>query len=125
MDRSLGDIFQSIVFDVQEIVRAEIRLAKTEIRRDVTELVTSAGLVALSGALGAIGALFLLWSAAYALALVLPLWASVLIVGLVLVIAAAALFAIGRRRLISVQPLPDRTLKTMKENVEWVKQSSR
>ena len=125
MDRSLADIFQSIVFDVQDIIRAEVRLAKTEIRRDVTELVTSAALVAVSAALGALGVLFLLWSAAYALALVLPLWSSVLIVGLVLVIAAAGVFVVGRRRLTSVQPLPERTLKTMKENVEWVKQSSR
>src|ERR1700682_3918892 len=33
-DRSLSDVFQDIIRNVQEIVRSEVRLAKTEIREE-------------------------------------------------------------------------------------------
>jgi hypothetical protein len=36
-DRSFADVFQDILHNVQEIVRSEVRLAKTEIREEAVK----------------------------------------------------------------------------------------
>ena len=71
-DRSLSDVFQDIVRNVQEIVRSEVRLAKTEIREEAARA-KSPTLWLGAGVVTAIFAmLFLLLMTVYALALVMP-----------------------------------------------------
>ena len=54
VDRSLADVFQDIVGNVQEIVRAEVSLVKAEAREEVSKALASfAWLIA-----GSISALF-------------------------------------------------------------------
>ena len=66
-----------------------------------------------------------LWAAVFALANAMPLWAATLISGLVLGAVAGALVAVGWRRVTRLQPLPERTAASVKENLEWLKQSTR
>jgi uncharacterized membrane protein YqjE len=76
-----SDVLQSIVRNVQEIVRSEVRLAKTELREGIVKAKIAA-LLLFVGALFAIFAfLFLLLTGAYALALAMPRWTAALIVG--------------------------------------------
>jgi uncharacterized membrane protein YqjE len=121
-DRSFSDVFQDILHNVQDIVRSEVRLAKTEIREEVGEAKSSAVMLG-GGALTAIFALlFLLLTLAYALALVMPSWAAALIVGAALAVIATLMLITGRRRFKQIHPTPGRTVETIKENVEWAKQ---
>jgi hypothetical protein len=69
------------------------------------------------------------WLALLLLSLALAAWldevmhpaVALLIVGVIWVVAAAVLAAIGRKRLKSVEPLPQ-TVDTLKEDVQWAKQ---
>jgi hypothetical protein len=68
--------------------------------------------------------LFLLFTIVYSLSLVMPSWAAALIVGSVLPVFAALLMA-GVRRFKQIRPAPERTVGTLKENVEWAKQQAK
>jgi hypothetical protein len=121
--RSFSDVFQDIVRDIHEIVRAEFRLAKAELREEASTAVGSAGTIA-AGAVAAVLAMhFLLWAIAFGLALVMPLWAAALVVTAALAISGTVLIVIGRRRMQRVRVTPERTVETLKEHVEWVRQS--
>jgi hypothetical protein len=121
----LSDVFQDIVRNVREIIRAEIDLAKTEVCEEVSKAVSSLAW-AVGGALsGTLAAIFILWTAAYALSLIWPMWLATLMVAAALTLAAGGLLFIGIRRLRELRPTPERTIQTIKENVAWVRQSSK
>ncbi|HTF62901.1 MAG TPA: phage holin family protein [Edaphobacter sp.] len=121
-DRSLSDVLQDIIRNVQEIVRSEVRLAKTEIREEAAKARSSTLLLA-AGAVTAIFAIvFLLLMIVYALTLVMPSWAAALIVGTILAVVASVMLTAGVRRFKQIHPTPERTIETIKENVEWAKQ---
>ena len=124
-DRPLANIFQDLIRNVQEIIRAEIRLAKTEIKEEVSKTRAALALLVAGGciALYAIG--FLLLTIVYALENVVPPWLAGFIVAMALGAGATILIGIGRTRLSRVEPKPDKTIETMKENVEWVKHPTR
>ena len=124
-DRSISDVLQAILRNIQEIVRSEVRLAKAEIREEATKA-KSAGLLIGAGALsGIFGAFFLLLMVLYALAAVVPNWAAALIVASVLAILAIILLSSGRKLLKQIDPIPERTKHSLKESVEWAKQQTR
>jgi uncharacterized membrane protein YqjE len=124
-DRPFGEVFQDIVRNLQEIVRSEIRLAKVELQADAAVVAASAIWLS-AGVVAALCALsFLLWTIAYALAMVMPLWGAALSTALVLAIAASILLTVGLRKFKHVQMIPERTIDTLKENAQWVKHPSR
>ena len=120
-DRPLSNIFEDAFRNVQEIIRAEIWLAKTEIKEEALKTRTALALLITGScvALYAIG--FLLLTIVYALENVLPAWLAGFIVAMTLGAGAAILIGIGRSRLSQVEPTPDKTIQTMKENIEWAK----
>jgi uncharacterized membrane protein YqjE len=124
-DRSLSEVLQDVMRNVQEIVRSEVRLAKTEIREEAVKA-KSATLLLGAGAVTAIFAiLFLLLMIAHALALVMPSWAAALIVGAALAVVASVMLTAGIQRFKQIHPTPARTVETIKENVEWAKQHTK
>ena len=124
-DRSLSEVFQEIVRDVQDIIRAEISLAKTEVREEASKAVSSVAWVVVGALSGMFAVVFVLWTAAYALGLLWPMWAATLVVAGVLTLSAIGLLIMGIRRLKELHPTPQRTVQTIKENVAWVRQSSK
>ena len=71
------------------------------------------------------GLLFLMLAAVFALILVLPAWAAALIVGGVAVILGAILLLKGRRDVGPRGLVPDRTLRTLREDAEWAREQMR
>jgi uncharacterized membrane protein YqjE len=124
-DRSLSDVLQDIIRNVQEIVRSEVRLAKTEIREEAVKAKSSMLLLGVGGVTALFAMLFLLVTIVYALALVMPSWAAALIVGTVLAVVASVVLMAGMKRFKQIHPTPERTVETIKENVEWVKQRTK
>jgi uncharacterized membrane protein YqjE len=124
-DRSLSDVFQDVLRNVQEIIRAEVSLAKAEIRQEASAALSSALWMIVGGVSGVFAVLFVLWTVAYALSLVWPKWAATLTIAAILAVAAAVLVVTGVRRFESLHPIPERTVETLKENVAWVKQSTK
>ena len=124
-DRSISNVLQDIVRNVQEIVRSEVRLAKTEIREELDQARSSTLLLAAGAAAGMFALLFLLLAVVYALALTMPAWAAAMIVGAALAAVAIVLFTVGLKRFKQIHPTPARTVETIKENVEWVRQHTK
>ena len=124
-ERSVSHVFQDIFHNLQEMVRSEIRLAKVEIKEEATRAVTSTVWIA-AGAVGALSAwTFLLWTLVYALAARMPMWAATLVVAVVMAAAAAALLVGGVRKAKRLQPIPERTVESVRENLEWMKQPTK
>ena len=124
-ERPVSDVLQDILRNLQDMVRFEIRLAKTEIREEVSKTVTSSVWLA-AGTVGAVSAwIFLLWTLAYALATRMPMWAATLVIAVVMAAAAAVLIMGGIRRVRRIQPIPERTVESVKENLEWMKQPTK
>jgi len=124
-DRSLTNLFQDIVRNVQEIMRSEVRLAKAEVREEAAKAKSSAILLGAGAASAGFAVLFLLLMIVYALTLVMPNWAAALIVAVVLAITASVLLTTGTKRFKQIHPTPERTVQTIKENVEWAKQQTK
>jgi drug/metabolite transporter (DMT)-like permease len=122
-DASLSALLSGIVGDAQELVRKEIALARQEVREEISAAKDAGTALAISGAVLAIGGLFLLITLALGLADLFnwPTWAGFGLVGVVCAIVGAVLLSSGRQRLKQVHPIPERTVETMKENIEWIK----
>ncbi len=121
-ERSFAEVLQDIGANIQTIVRAEVRLARAELA-DEARKAKPAGLAVMAGALvGMCAVFFLLLAAVYALSLVMPPWAAALIVAVVSGAAAILSIRSGLNRLMHIDPTPDKTLRSLKETVEWSKQ---
>jgi uncharacterized membrane protein YqjE len=124
-DRSISEILQDVLRNLQSIVRSEVRLAKTEVGEELTKIKPAIVLLGIGAVCGLFGVLFLLLTTMYAIALALPLWASALVVAVVLIIITAITLKAGQKRMERVQPLPDKTIASMKENAEWARQQTK
>src|SRR5829696_5935829 len=113
--RKLPEVLQDIVGNIQDILRSEIRLAKTEMKEQASVAGSAAGMLG-AGALMAVYALgFLLAAGVLALALVMAPWIAALIVGVAAGMIGAVLIQIGRKRMKKVEPAPRRTIDSVKE----------
>ncbi|MEQ1907391.1 MAG: phage holin family protein [Vicinamibacterales bacterium] len=123
--RTISNVLQDILRNLQDMVRSEIRLARVEIRDEIGQTLSSGVWIA-AGAISAVSAwIFLLWTLVYALATRMPLWAATLVVAVVMAGAAAVLVRVGIQKIKRVQPIPARTVESLKENLEWMKQQTR
>jgi uncharacterized membrane protein YqjE len=119
--RSIPEIFQDVLGNIQDIVRAEVRLAKAELGEELNRA-RSGGLLIGVGAVAAIfSVLFLLLACVYALGRVMPNWAAALIVAAAVGVAAAVTLGLGLKRFKTIQAAP-KTAASLKENVRWAKQ---
>ena len=121
-ERPIGEVASDLTRDVSLLVRQEVELAKAEmaekgrIAAPGVGMLGGAGVAALMAA-GALTAFLIL-----ALAIVLPEWASALIVGAVLAGTAYVLGRRGKERVAEAgKPVPEQTIETVKEDVEWAK----
>ena len=124
-DRSVADVLQDILRNVQDILRFEVRLAKAEIRQEATQAAAAAVWMTL-GVVGLLSAwMFLLWTAVYALATVLPIWAATLSIAVAIAGAGGVVISAGLRRFARIKPMPERTIESLQENLEWMKQPTK
>jgi len=124
-ERSVADVLQDVLRNLQEIVRSEVRLARVEIR-DETRRAVSSGMWIAAGVVGALSAwMFLLWTVAYLLATRISMWAATLVVAVVMACVGSVLLVGGIRRVKRIQPIPERTVESVKENLEWMKQPTK
>ena len=124
-NRSVADVLQDIVANVQTIIRSEVRLAKAEVTEEVIKAGRAAGMMAGGLVAGWFTAWFLLLAILFALATVMPMWGAALLLFVIMGILTAILVTAGKKRLKAVHPKPEKTIETMKENVEWVKNQTK
>ncbi|MBV8477816.1 MAG: phage holin family protein [Acidobacteriaceae bacterium] len=124
-DRSFGLILQDVMKDVTDLVRSEVRLAKTELKQEALEFGRAASIVTVGGllALCALGLIFT--TAILALCLVLPAWAAALIVSAFAVIVAGLFLSIGMVRIRALKLRPEKTVQSLQEGAEWLRTQTR
>lgn len=120
-ERSVPEVLQDIISNIQEICRSELQLAKTEIQEEVAEASSHAvtmgvGLVLAAYALG-----LLLLALVYALATLVAVWTAALLVGVAVALIAVLLISRGRKGLKHVNVKSERLIASLKENVQWAK----
>ena len=114
--RSIPEILHDVLANIQDIVRAEVRLAKAEFGDELSRA-RSGGLLIGVGAVAAIfSALFLLLACMYVLARLVPNWAAALIVAAAVGVAAAVTLGLGLKRFKTIQATP-KTAASLQENV--------
>jgi hypothetical protein len=121
-ERPIGDVARDLTSDLSLLLRQEIDLAKAEMSEKGRTaapglgMLGGAGVVALCAA-GALTAFLVL-----VLAIFLPEWAAALITGAVLAAVAYVLAKQGKERVADAgAPVPEQTIETVKEDVEWAK----
>jgi hypothetical protein len=124
-DKSFADVLRDALDHVQEIIRSEIRLAKTELREETGRAKKGAIYLAAGAVTAAFAAGFLLLGAVYFLMLYVVAWIAALIVAAVVGIAAMILVSVGRRHFRQLRIVPERTAATLKEDVKWAQQHVR
>jgi protein-S-isoprenylcysteine O-methyltransferase Ste14 len=122
-DASVASLLGGIVNDAQELVRKEIALARQEIREEIGNAKDAGIRLGIAIGVLAVGGLLLVLMLAQALADLLnwPTWAGYGVVGVVLAIAGYILLSSAQKRMKQINPVPEKTVETMKENVEWIK----
>jgi VIT1/CCC1 family predicted Fe2+/Mn2+ transporter len=121
-ERPIGEVAKELTSDLSLLVRQEIELAKAEMAQKGRTaapglgMFGGAGIVALCAAGATTAFLVLVFS------LFLPDWAAALIVGAVLAAVAYVLIKQGKERVAEAgKPVPEQTIETVKEDVEWAK----
>lgn len=124
VERPISAVLHDIVGNVQDIVRSEVRLAKTELTEELGKMRSAGVLLGVGVLLVGFSVLFLLLALVYALSLVVAAWAAALIVGAAIGVIAALCCGVGVKRFKKVRPVP-KTTASVKENVEWAKRLTR
>jgi VIT1/CCC1 family predicted Fe2+/Mn2+ transporter len=121
-ERPIGEVAKNLTSDLSLLLRQEIELAKAEMAQKGRTaapglgMFGGAGVVALCAA-GALTAFLVL-----VFSLFLPDWAAALIVGVAMAAVAFVLIGKGKERIADAgKPVPEQTIETVKEDVEWAK----
>ena len=125
-ERPFGELLKQLSEETTRLVRQEMELAKAELTQKGKQAGAGAGLFGTAGAIGlaALGAL----TACFILALnaVMPAWLAALMVAVVYGIIAFVLVKQGQARMRrATPPVPEQTIETVKEDVEWAKTQMR
>ena len=119
---SLGRLFRDLADDISDLTRKEIELARTETMEKVSNASKAVISMAAGGSIAYAGLLFLLAAAVLVIATWVPYWLSAVIVGGVAVIVGLIMVQGGRSALQNTNITPEKTVDTMKENAQWVKE---
>lgn len=118
----IGEIIAGLAGDIQDLVRGEIALARSELDQKLHRILV-ASIWLLGGALlGFAGLVVLLQGIAAILALFLPVWLSALIIGVV-VVGVGVLFATSGLSKLSLKEIsPDRTVANLEKDARILKE---
>lgn len=113
-----------MLLDVKSLLRQEVQLFKDEVKLEIATAGRAATQFLIGAALGLLGLLFLLLMLVHGLHewTLLPLWACYGLVGGALAGTGLALLVRAQSVAGRVQAAPRRTLYSMKENLQWIKE---
>jgi Putative Actinobacterial Holin-X, holin superfamily III len=120
-ETSVGELIGNISNDLSQLFRKEVELAKAELRQEASKAGKAAGLLGGAGFAGYLAVVLLSFALVFALGNVMDLGWAALIVAVIWAIIGAVLYANGRKKLKNVDPVPRRTVDTIKEDAQWLK----
>ncbi len=121
-ERPIAELLKELSHETATLVHQEMELAKAELSQKGNKARAGAGAGAAAAvvglaAVGSLTACFIM-----ALAAVVPAWLSALIVAVVYSVVAAVLGQISKDKLQkAAPPVPEQTVESVKEDVQWAK----
>jgi hypothetical protein len=131
-EASMTGLLRGIINDVGDLIRQEIRFARTEIKSDVRKTTRAGSVLALGAGTAGIGVILVALMLVHLIHWLslpagteagIPLWGCYGIVAAVFLAVGACVGGMGYKMFQSFNPLPDQTAKSVKENVEWIMNS--
>ncbi|MFI7540389.1 phage holin family protein [Actinoplanes sp. NPDC049599] len=120
-ETSVGELIGNISNDLSTLFRQEVELAKVELKQEAAKAGKAAGMLSGAGLAGYLVVVLLTFALVAALSNVMdPGWAA-LIVAVLWAVVGGVLYASGRKKLKTVDPTPRRTVDTLKEDAQWLK----
>lgn len=120
-DEPLSELLRTATSDLSTLFHKELDLAKVEMKQDIRQVGQIGGMF---GA-GAVCAYFALLFASLALSWllddVMPRPLAFVLVGVPYAVAAVVLLMQGRRRAQELNPVPEQTIETLKEDAQWAR----
>jgi uncharacterized membrane protein YqjE len=121
-ERPFGELLKQLSEETTQLVHQEIELAKAELTHKTKQAGIGAALFGAAGAIGLLALAALTTCFILALDAAMPAWLAALIVAVVYGAVAAVLALRGRAKVRqAVPPVPEQTIQTVKEDVQWAK----
>ena len=121
-DKSLGDLFGDLSQEFTDLVRTQTELAKTELRTQADRAKRVAGAVGAAAVAGYMALVMLSFAAAWGLTEIVPEGVAFFIVGGLYALGAGVLYLRGRARSRELSLVPQDTVESVKEDVQWARQ---
>lgn len=121
VEESLRSLLGDVVDHVRSLVRLEIALARSEVRRAVTSLRRGLVLLAAAVLLGTLGLLSLMAALVGALSIVWPFWLAATVVGIVFASVGGVIGRMAMTGLTLQDVRPSATVETLEETKAWLK----
>ncbi|MGI8810767.1 MAG: phage holin family protein [Acidimicrobiales bacterium] len=122
-DRSLSELLSDVTSEIATLFRKEVELARAETSEQVSRAAKAGAMLGAAAVVGFLTLILLAFAAAWGLSEVVPEGVAFLIVGLVFGIVAAILASAGKKKIASINPMPDQTVQTLKADVQVAKDS--
>jgi len=130
---SVSRLVKGIVDDVGDLIKQQIQFAKKEVQNDLHKSLVAVTVLAIGAGAVFLGILFTGFMLVHLLHWLtapagddpasIPLWGCYAIVCFLCLGGGTALILAGKKKFSSFNPLPDQTVETMKENVQWITNS--
>jgi uncharacterized membrane protein YqjE len=118
---SWGELIGELAGQLVGLARDEVALARRELQQKLKTVQSAAAVVAIGAIVALIATLSVCAAVIIALAEYVGPWQSALIVGLILGMAAGVTILIGVSRFKRTSLRPEKTIETLEENKEWLK----
>jgi hypothetical protein len=129
----IATLVKGIVNDIGDLIKQEFKFARTEVQGDLRKSKDAITVLAIGAGAALLGLIFAGLMVVYLLHWLtsptgadpggIPLWGCYGIVALVFLGSGAALILAGKKKFDSFNPLPEQTVETVKENVQWIANS--
>jgi uncharacterized membrane protein YqjE len=125
-ERPIGELLKQLSEETTRLVHQELELAKAELAQKGRQAGLGAGLFGAAGVIGFLALAALTTCIILLLDATMPAWLAALIVAAVYAAVAAVLAMRGRAKVKqATPPVPEQTVETVKEDVEWAKTQMR
>jgi len=126
-EASMTGLLRGIINDLGDLIRQEIRFARSEMKSDVRKTTRACAVLALGAGAACLGVVLVAFMMVYLIYTLsnetIPLWGCYGIVAAVFLVVGAGLGFLGLQSFKNQNPLPDQTAQSVKENVEWIMNS--
>jgi len=130
-EASMASLLRGIINDIGDLIRQEIRFARTEIKSDVRKTTRASAVLALGVGAACLGVVLVALMTVHLIhtlsgagdSATIPLWGCYGLVAAVFLVVGSGVTYLGYKALQKINPMPDETAQSVKENVEWIMNS--